>query len=90
MQKINLLHVKLTVSSVLRTNEPMKCPVYCTDKQDYCYIPSFDTKGNWISTTVGPHAYGLGAMRMCNVAASRVSESHHDMQSKFFNRQVPS
>ncbi|CAL1157753.1 unnamed protein product [Cladocopium goreaui] len=33
------------------TNEPMKCPVYCTDKQDYCYIPSFDTKGNWISTT---------------------------------------
>ncbi|CAL1131607.1 unnamed protein product, partial [Cladocopium goreaui] len=33
------------------SNEQMKCPVYCTDEQDYCYIPSYDAKGNWISTT---------------------------------------
>ena len=30
----------------------MKCPVYCKDDQDYCYIPSYDAKGNWIKTTV--------------------------------------
>eukprot|EP00438_Fugacium_kawagutii_P011912 Skav219193 [mRNA] locus=scaffold648:753738:763623:- [translate_table: standard] len=29
----------------------MHCPVYCTDEEDYCYIPSYDPKGNWIRTT---------------------------------------
>lgn len=28
----------------------MRCPVYCTDEQDYCYSPSYDASGNWLST----------------------------------------
>ncbi|CAL1131614.1 unnamed protein product [Cladocopium goreaui] len=32
-------------------NEPISCPLYCADDEDYCYIPSYDAKGNWIRTT---------------------------------------
>ncbi|CAE7212893.1 unnamed protein product [Symbiodinium natans] len=32
------------------TNSTMRCPVYCTDEQDYCYSPSYDANGNWLST----------------------------------------
>jgi len=32
-------------------NEPMQCPVFCSEQQDYCYIPSFDAKGEWLTTT---------------------------------------
>ena len=74
---------------MLRTNEPMKCPVFCTDEQDYCYIPSFDTKGNWISTTVGFFSFGTDWVRMCNVAASRVKVTTADMQTQFFSAAAP-
>ena len=30
--------------------EPTKCPVVCSENQDYCYVPNFDPKGNWIDT----------------------------------------
>eukprot|EP00439_Symbiodinium_sp_Y106_P035275 s3413_g4.t1 len=32
------------------SNSTMRCPVYCTDEQDYCYSPSYDARGNWLST----------------------------------------
>lgn len=32
------------------TNMKMSCPVYCKEDQDYCYIPSFDAKGDWVRT----------------------------------------
>ena len=38
---------------VPRLKEALSCPLYCSDSEDYCYIPSYDAKGNWIKTTVG-------------------------------------
>jgi len=42
----------------LRLNEPMQCPVFCSEQQDYCYIPSFDAKGEWLTTTAGQWVRG--------------------------------
>jgi len=32
------------------SNSSMRCPVYCTDEEDYCYSPSYDANGGWLST----------------------------------------
>ena len=32
------------------SNSSMRCPVYCTDEEDYCYSPSYDANGGWSST----------------------------------------
>ncbi|CAJ1429530.1 unnamed protein product [Effrenium voratum] len=35
----------------------MRCPVWCTAQQEYCYVDSYDAKGNWLSveeTCVNP------------------------------------
>ena len=34
----------------LRSNVRLDCPVYCKDTENTCYIPSYDAKGDWIST----------------------------------------
>ncbi|CAJ1413767.1 unnamed protein product, partial [Effrenium voratum] len=31
-------------------NTRYTCPVYCKDNEDYCYVPSYDAQGDWIST----------------------------------------
>lgn len=33
------------------SGQKMNCPVYCKDNEDYCYIPSYDARGDWISFT---------------------------------------
>eukprot|EP00913_Durusdinium_trenchii_P032278 g30223.t1 len=33
------------------SGQKMNCPVYCQDNEDYCYIPSYDARGDWISFT---------------------------------------
>ena len=42
--------------SNLRSNVRLDCPTFCRDDQDTCYIPSYDAKGDWIST----QARGVG------------------------------
>jgi hypothetical protein len=38
----------------LRSNKKFTCPVVCAENEQYCFIPSYDAKGNWISTAVSP------------------------------------
>lgn len=42
---------------LLRLKEPTKCPVVCSENQDYCYVPNFDPKGNWIDTKAGRRSW---------------------------------
>lgn len=32
------------------SNKKFTCPVVCAANEQYCFIPSYDAKGNWIST----------------------------------------
>jgi len=32
------------------TGSPMRCPLYCTTEEDYCFSPSFDATGAHVST----------------------------------------